>query len=103
MHKNSHSDSQSSAHLYMTETRYGLPPQYPPNREVACATCSPPLGSGAVYTRWGARDCPSNSTLLYEGVMAGGGGGYNFVCLHSDPQQPAAYDAAKSDRDIAGK
>ena len=29
----------------------GLPPEYPLHREVACATCLPPLGSGAVYTR----------------------------------------------------
>ena len=44
-----------------------------------------------MYTRWGARTCPSSAALLYEGYMAGGGGGYNFVCLHSDAQHPAGY------------
>ena len=91
-----HSRSDDHAHyaawLFTTEIGLGLPAdKYPQYREVACATCLPPLSSGAVYTRWGARTCPSSAALLYEGYMAGGGGGYNFVCLHSDAQHPAGY------------
>jgi hypothetical protein len=91
VHAASSSGNDNGARLYTTEIKGGLPSLYPPLREVACATCLPPLGSGAVYTRWGSRECPQSSTRLYEGFMAGGGGGYNFVCLHPDPQHPAGH------------
>ncbi|KAJ8303216.1 hypothetical protein KUTeg_019612 [Tegillarca granosa] len=47
-------------------------------------------GSGAVFTRWGKRSCPGNSTQIYAGFMAGSwyddtGSGSNFLCLPTDP------------------
>ena len=50
-----------------------------------------PTYSGATFTRWGRKSCPSTSKLVYHGQMAGhdyrsAGGGVNFQCLPSDPQ-----------------
>ncbi|XP_063408800.1 short-chain collagen C4-like [Mytilus trossulus] len=48
-------------------------------------------GSGAVYTRWGRKDCPMNGTeLLYSGTVGGAsvdyaGGPSDYVCLPHDP------------------
>ena len=52
---------------------------------------------GSVFPRWGSRDCPAGSTLLYEGFMASSrhdhnGGGYNFLCMHNTPQYPAGHN-----------
>ena len=93
-------DDRYQAHLYTTETRGGFDPSiYPSMREVSCATCSPSLASGAVYTRWGSRTCPSSARMVYEGFMAGGGGGFNHVCLHSSPQHPEGYSDASEHGD----
>ncbi|KAJ8038530.1 Short-chain collagen C4 [Holothuria leucospilota] len=46
---------------------------------------------GSVYVRWGRRDCPEASDLLYSGIAAGSrhrdspGGGANILCLPPDP------------------
>ncbi|XP_064604494.1 LOW QUALITY PROTEIN: uncharacterized protein LOC135469816 [Liolophura sinensis] len=47
--------------------------------------------AGAVYTRWGRTKCPSYSTTLYQGLMAGShyqhkGSGSNHLCLPVNPQ-----------------
>ncbi|XP_052081229.1 short-chain collagen C4-like [Mytilus californianus] len=48
-------------------------------------------GSGAVYTRWGRKDCPLNGTqLIYSGTVGGGyynkaGGPSDYICLPHDP------------------
>uniref|UniRef100_H2Y556 Uncharacterized protein n=1 Tax=Ciona savignyi TaxID=51511 RepID=H2Y556_CIOSA len=46
---------------------------------------------GAMYTRWGRKDCPyeSGSQLVYKGVAAGShynhyGGGPNLICIHEN-------------------
>ena len=49
-------------------------------------------GTGAIYTRWGRRSCPTvNGTEPVYAGRAGGtqyntqGGGYNILCLPEDP------------------
>ena len=112
-------DSQHSAsRLHMTEIasdpdldiglgpsgeRY-LIPGYTDGAEITCAQCS--SNAGPTFVRWGRRDCPASSTLLYAGLAAGGGSGrhvalfnqaqasfnalsgngYNYQCLHETPQ-----------------
>ena len=51
---------------------------------------------GTVFTRWGSKSCPQNSTKLYDGFMAGSehdapGGGTNFLCMHPEPHYPSDY------------
>ncbi|PIK48099.1 putative short-chain collagen C4-like [Apostichopus japonicus] len=46
--------------------------------------------SGAVYVRWGHKECPTSSLLVYSGIAAGAfrgetGNGANQLCLPSDP------------------
>ncbi|VDI27246.1 Hypothetical predicted protein [Mytilus galloprovincialis] len=47
--------------------------------------------AGAIYTRWGRKDCTGNGTeLVYEGFAGGGpfaqdGAAVNYVCLPHDP------------------
>lgn len=46
--------------------------------------------SGAVFTRWGASECPDETTLVYKGHAAGGhysleGGAPNSLCLTESP------------------
>ena len=46
--------------------------------------------SGAMYIRWGRSECPSGSTLVYEGFVGGPyynnpGGMSNYVCLPNEP------------------
>ena len=48
-------------------------------------------GSGATYTRWGRRTCPTSAQLLYTGVAAGTGhheegGTVNYLCMPYNPQ-----------------
>ncbi|CAC5383423.1 unnamed protein product [Mytilus coruscus] len=48
-------------------------------------------GSGAVYTRWGRKDCPMNGTeQIYSGTVDGvyysyTGGPLDYICLPHDP------------------
>ena len=48
-------------------------------------------GSGATYTRWGRRTCPTGAQPLYTGVAAGTGyhekgGTVNYLCMPYNPQ-----------------
>eukprot|EP01050_Picozoa_sp_SAG11_P005440 SAG11_NODE_384_length_9897_cov_11.158502_8_plen_575_part_00 len=106
MHAGSDSGDQNGALLYTTEMEAGSADEslYPPNREVSCAACSA-AGGGFVYTRWGSRSCPDGSTLLYDGFIAGShythtGGGYNYVCMHPEPQYPDGYDDADNNGNL---
>ena len=50
-----------------------------------------------VFTRWGSSTCPPHTTKLYNSFMAGSssllrGGGYNFLCMHPEPQPPIGHD-----------
>ncbi|XP_036366560.1 uncharacterized protein LOC115221348 isoform X6 [Octopus sinensis] len=54
------------------------------------AVHTPRPGPGALYTRWGRTKCPSNSSLVYDGVVGGTawnetGSGSNLLCLPNDP------------------
>ena len=71
---------------------------------MTCVVCSPPLRkSGAIFTRWGKRTCPSKSTEVYSGRAVGSyysstGSGANPLCLvmkptylhHNDGDQSSA-------------
>lgn len=96
-HVRSHNGDQNGALLYATEMEGGSSNegQYPHNREISCAVCTP-VGKGAVYTRWGSRSCANGATTLYHGMMAGehythNGGGYQYLCMHPSPQWPPSY------------
>ncbi|CAC5402712.1 unnamed protein product [Mytilus coruscus] len=46
---------------------------------------------GSTYIRWGHNRCPTKSTVVYEGYVAGkkyniNGGGSNFLCLTKQPE-----------------
>jgi len=77
---------------YMAEYESGsLPEQkFPTTWEVACAVCGIPQDYGAVFTRWGHKDCPESSIKVYSGFTGGGahnkaGGGANPICLIDTP------------------
>jgi len=58
-------------------------------------TCCDVIDS-AVFTRWGSRECPEGTTMLYDGFMASSyanhnGGGYNAMCMHPKAQFPEGY------------
>ncbi|XP_064604573.1 short-chain collagen C4-like [Liolophura sinensis] len=62
---------------------------------------------GAVYTRWGRKTCPSHSTTLYQGVIAGAhyqheGEGANHLCLPLSPQWNKTYPGHQSKAYIYG-
>lgn len=47
----------------------------------------------AVFVRWGSLKCPIGAEMLYSGFMANEhrshtGGGFNYLCMHPDPQFP---------------
>ena len=50
------------------------------------------ISDGAVFTRWGRKECPDNDTeMIYSGFMGGGsytesGAAVNYLCLPPDPQ-----------------
>ncbi|XP_036354439.1 short-chain collagen C4-like, partial [Octopus sinensis] len=51
---------------------------------------TPKPGPGSLYTRWGRTTCPTNSSLVYDGLVGGqyydqSGGGSNLLCLPKDP------------------
>ena len=65
---------------------------YTANLEITCAHCSASTSSGgSVYTRWGKKTCPADTTQIYVGFAAANfytytGGGYNFLCMHPTPK-----------------
>ncbi|XP_064604493.1 short-chain collagen C4-like [Liolophura sinensis] len=63
--------------------------------------------AGAVYTRWGRTECPSYSTTLYQGLMAGShyqhkGSGGNHLCLPLNPQWNKTFGGHKSEPYLYG-
>ncbi|VDI73846.1 Hypothetical predicted protein, partial [Mytilus galloprovincialis] len=51
---------------------------------------------GVTYVRWGKKACPKNSDTVYTGQAGGNyygnkGGGSNYLCLPSDPENGNAY------------
>jgi hypothetical protein len=61
---------------------------YVDGRELACVQCS--SDDGPVYIRWGVRDCPSGSELLYPGWIGGShyqhGGSATTLCMPDDAE-----------------
>ncbi|CAC5381992.1 unnamed protein product [Mytilus coruscus] len=46
---------------------------------------------GSTFTRWGRKNCPQKSSLIYDGYMTGkkqnrNGGGSNYLCLPKNPE-----------------
>ena len=63
--------SENGALLYVAEARGGSMDEflYPHGREVGCSVCAAPA---SIFTRWGARACPSGTTTVFGGgIMAG--------------------------------
>jgi hypothetical protein len=101
-HHGNHYDeghNHNGGRLYTTEMEGGSSHEnwYPHNLEIGCTVCATPTDK-AVYTRWGSRTCPDNSTKMYEGFMANAhyhhhGGGFNTLCMteHSEPPPGASH------------
>merc|ERR1712127_1082382 len=66
---------------------------YPHDVEAGCTVCAA-ASDLAVYTHWGSRSCPSGSSKMYEGFMAGThythGGSANTLCLTQNSNAPPA-------------
>ena len=67
--------------------------------------CSVPEVEGAVYPRWGHRECPSGATTLYSGYMSSAhyghrGSGANTLCLHPDGQLPQGANAGNQNGNL---
>jgi hypothetical protein len=93
MEKGDGNYNQNQDRWYIAETYcegISCPPhvQY---REITCAVCIPPANeSGAVYYRWGRKDCPTGAKLLYPGQAVSSryshsGSGANPMCLTDTP------------------
>merc|ERR1719420_1090463 len=69
-HAASYGGWNSGCLLYTTEMEGGSTHEswYPHDKEVGCSVCA---SEDPVYVRWGHRSCPSDSTRLYEGLIAG--------------------------------
>jgi hypothetical protein len=94
----SSADNSHASNLYPTEAR-GSVPGYADNKEITCAQCS--SSTGPTYVRWGRTTCPTAATLVYNGYTAGTlqsdtGGGYNYICLHNNPDNVAFSNNANS-------
>eukprot|EP00049_Salpingoeca_infusionum_P023736 m.13631 g.13631 ORF g.13631 m.13631 type:complete len:4451 (+) comp5977_c0_seq1:73-13425(+) len=96
LHENAHgygSTGNEAGHLlYPVETHSGSDalPGYTAFYEVTCTVCASSK-PGAVFQRWGKTACPSGTTRVYEGIMAGphythGGGGANALCMTKAPK-----------------
>lgn len=89
---------------YLAEYECGSLPcgPYAQNKEAACAVCGVPQEVGSVFTRWGHRECPGDSEMVYEGIVAGAhhshrGGGANPLCLTRDPKDAPDTQAGNND------
>ena len=95
LERGTHAGSSNSDHngglLYTTEVESGSSHEgwYPHDREAGCTVCAAPTPA---YTRWGSRSCPSGSSKMYEGFMAGThythGGAANTLCLTQNSNSP---------------
>ena len=57
------------------------------------------LDGGAVYVRWGRKDCPEGANIVYSGQAGGNhyknkGGGSNYLCLPNDPDNGKPFSFA---------
>jgi len=89
--------------LYTSEMESGSSHEdwYDHDNELGCTVCAAP-SAAAVYTRWGSRTCPSDSTLMYEGFMASGhhghhGDGYNTLCMTQHSHAPPGASTGNHD------
>jgi hypothetical protein len=94
VHQGNQHGHQSTSYLYTTEMEGGSAHEgwYPHNLEIGCTICAAPKNR-AVYTRWGHKSCPTGSTKMYDGMIAGPhnghyGGGYNYLCMTRHSQAP---------------
>jgi hypothetical protein len=91
MHPGSSNSDDNGGLLYTTEVQQGSAHEgwYPHDVEAGCTVCVAPT---PVYSRWGSRSCPSGSSKMYEGFMAGThyehGGAANTLCLTQNSNSP---------------
>merc|ERR1712039_396495 len=93
VHAGSSNDHDPGNLLYGTRMKEGAADEqaYPSNYEVGCAACAATPGR-TVFTRWGSRQCPNKSSVMYAGFMASSyaghsGGGANTLCMHPSGQK----------------
>ncbi|XP_052063610.1 short-chain collagen C4-like [Mytilus californianus] len=65
------------------------------SRKADCPVTPSQQDIGVTYVRWGKKTCPGNSEIVYTGQAGGNfytnkGGGSNYLCLPSDPENGRA-------------
>ncbi|CAC5404802.1 unnamed protein product [Mytilus coruscus] len=68
-------------------------------RKADCPVTPSKQDIGVTYVRWGKKICPGNSDIVYAGQAGGNqythkGGGSNYLCLPSDPENGKPYSYA---------
>ncbi|XP_052063607.1 short-chain collagen C4-like isoform X2 [Mytilus californianus] len=66
------------------------------SRKADCPVTPSQQDIGVTYVRWGKKTCPANSDIVYTGQAGGNyytnkGGGSNYLCLPSDPENGKSY------------
>ncbi|CAC5422215.1 unnamed protein product [Mytilus coruscus] len=66
------------------------------SRKADCPVTPSQQDIGVTYIRWGKKICPGNSDIVYAGQAGGNhyankGGGTNYLCLPSDPENGKPY------------
>ncbi|XP_052063605.1 short-chain collagen C4-like isoform X1 [Mytilus californianus] len=69
------------------------------SRKADCPLTPSQHDIGVTYVRWGKKKCPGNTDIVYAGQTGGNyyknkGGGSNFLCLPSDPENGKEYSYA---------
>ncbi|VDI48020.1 Hypothetical predicted protein [Mytilus galloprovincialis] len=69
------------------------------SRKADCSVTPSQQDVGVTYVRWGQKTCPTNSEIVYTGQAGDNqhsnkGGGSNYLCLPSDPENGEAYSYA---------
>ncbi|XP_063442190.1 short-chain collagen C4-like [Mytilus trossulus] len=69
------------------------------SRKADCPVTPSQYDIGVTYVRWGKKTCPGNTDIVYAGQAGGNyytnkGGGSNYLCLPSDPENGKEYSYA---------
>ncbi|XP_063443021.1 short-chain collagen C4-like [Mytilus trossulus] len=72
------------------------------SRKADCPETHSHQDIGVTYVRWGKKTCPEKSDIVYTGQVGGNyygnkGGGSNYLCLPSDPENGEAYSYANDE------
>ncbi|XP_063439982.1 short-chain collagen C4-like [Mytilus trossulus] len=71
------------------------------SRKADCPVTPSQQDIGVTYVRWGKKNCPEHSDIVYTGQAGGNyytnkGGGSNYLCLPSNPENGKAYSYANN-------